>query len=115
MIIMMTAIKAIILPIWSAIRAASITGARDLKNKEHEKRQSHQHIGGKLCLACKYPHLSAELEPFADQVADVLKNFSQVPSRFPLDDHRNHEVIHVRALNSLGQVCREHPPHSHQN
>src|SRR5262245_31613966 len=91
---------------FSGPKQAYIAGIGHI-NKSHKRwRHCQEHNAGDAPLACKGFHLSQDLEPLTNEVADLVENLGKVAAGGALDNDRRHEEAHVHRGHALGQAAQ---------
>ena len=73
------------------------------RDTEH-RREREQDVTGEPAVRGVDPHLAQDLEPFTDDVREVLENLREVAAGFPLDEHRGRKEANVERRHANGQV-----------
>ena len=81
-----------------------VVGVHAVHDGEQHRRQRQQHDAGQPAFAGERLDLAPNLEPLADQVADLVEDFGQVTTRLPLQDDGRGEELEVEVGNALGEV-----------
>src|SRR5271156_836412 len=78
--------------------------AEDRENGHHGRRHGHEQGHGEAALRGVNPYLALNLETLADDVRQIVEDFSEVAAGFTLQHDGGNEELHVDQRNALGQI-----------